>query len=99
MRVSDALFHLQALIGSYYGSNFIRFGQLYRVILQALPEYRNQPNDILRLSIRNKDGGMVSYSSFAHLEKIYGPEQLTRYNMYNSAMITGESRSGYSSGI
>lgn len=98
VRVSDALFHLQALIGSYYGSNFIRFGQLYRVILQALPEYRNQPNDILRLSIRNKDGGMVSYSSFAHLEKIYGPEQLTRYNMYNSAMITGESRSGYSSG-
>lgn len=98
VKVADALFQLQTLIGSYYGSNFLRFGQLYRVILQALPEYRNEPEDILRLSIRNKDGGMVSYSSFARLEKIYGPEQLTRYNMYNSALITGEPTQGYSSG-
>jgi HAE1 family hydrophobic/amphiphilic exporter-1 len=96
--VGNALENLQTLIGSYYATNFIRFGQLYKVMVQALPQYRAQPDDILKLYVENETGEAVPYSSFVTIEKISGPEQLTRYNMYTSAMINGENASGYSSG-
>ncbi len=94
----DALFNLQALIGSYYATNFIRYGQMYKVMVQADPKYRAQPDDILHLRIKNSAGEMVPYSAFARIERVYGPEQLTRYNMYISAMVNGEAAAGYSSG-
>lgn len=94
----QALSNLQTLIGSYYASNFIRFGQMYKVMLQSDPKFRAQPEDILRLRVKNKDGEMVPYSLFSRIERIYGPEQLTRYNMYLSAMLNGEPNPGYSSG-
>lgn len=94
----DALFNLQALIGSYYATNFIRYGQMYKVMVQADPKYRAQPEDILHLRIKNGAGEMVPYSAFARIERVYGPEQLTRYNMYISAMVNGEAAAGYSSG-
>jgi len=93
-----ALDNLQTLIGSYYATNFIRFGQLYKVMVQALPHYREAPNDILKLHVENSDGEAVPYSAFTTIEKVSGPEQLTRYNMYTSAMLNGESMPGYSSG-
>lgn len=96
--VDDAMSNLQTLIGSYYTSNFIRFGQMYKVMLQADPKYRAQPDDILKLRVKNKNGEMVPYSLFSKIERIYGPEQLTRYNMYVSAMMNGEAADGYSSG-
>lgn len=94
----NAMSTLQTLIGSEYASNFIRFGQLYRVMVQALPEYRAQPDDLLKLFIKNAEGKMVAFSSFLSIEKVYGPEQITRYNMYTSAMINGQPAKGYSSG-
>lgn len=96
--VNNAMENLQALIGSYYATNFIRFGQMYKVMVQALPRYRAQPQDILKLYVKNKQGEMVPYSSFVTIERIYGPEQLTRHNMFTAAMINGEPSSGYSSG-
>jgi HAE1 family hydrophobic/amphiphilic exporter-1 len=66
--------------------------------LQADPSYRSQPADILKLRVKNKYGEMVPYSLFSRIERIYGPEQLTRYNMYISAMLNGEAAKGYSSG-
>jgi hydrophobic/amphiphilic exporter-1 (mainly G- bacteria), HAE1 family len=93
-----AMSNLQNLIGSYYATNFIRFGQMYKVMLQADPRFRAQPDDILKLRIKNTSGEMVPYSLFCRIERIYGPEQLTRYNMYTSAMINGEAAKGYSSG-
>ena len=94
----NAMNTLQALIGSEYATNFIRFGQLYRVMVQALPDYRAQPDDLMQLYIKNEAGKMVPFSAFLHVEKIYGPEQVTRYNMYTSAMINGQPAHGYSSG-
>jgi HAE1 family hydrophobic/amphiphilic exporter-1 len=94
----NAMSTLQTLIGSEYATNFIRFGQMYKVMVQALPEYRAQPDDLLRLTIKNTAGEMVAFSSFLHIEKVYGPEQVTRYNMYSSAMINGQPAKGYSSG-
>ncbi len=96
--VDAAMSNLQTLMGSYYASNFIRFGQMYKVMLQADPKYRAQPDDILKLRVKNKNGEMVPYSLFSKIERIYGPEQLTRYNMYFSAMMNGEAAEGYSSG-
>ena len=88
----------QSYIGSFYSSNFIRFGQMYKVMLQAAPEYRMNPEDIYDLYAKNKDGNMVPYSNFLTMDRIYGPSQITRYNMFTSALITGNAAEGVSSG-
>lgn len=94
----DALNNLQILIGSFYATNFIRYGLMYKVMVQADPKFRAQPDDILKLRIKNSEGEMVPYSAFTRIERVYGPEQLTRYNMYVSAMLNGEAAEGFSSG-
>jgi HAE1 family hydrophobic/amphiphilic exporter-1 len=96
--VFRAMETLQSLVGSYYTSNFIRFGQLYKVMIQAAPEYRTRPEDVLRLQIKNNKGEMVPFATFLKMEPIQGPEQITRYNMYTAAMITGDAATGFSSG-
>lgn len=96
--VDNALNTLKTMLGSYYSSNFIRFGQMYKVMMQAAPEYRRAPEDILEMYLKNDKGEMVPYSAFLKMERVYGPEQLTRYNMYISAMINGDAAKGYSSG-
>jgi HAE1 family hydrophobic/amphiphilic exporter-1 len=96
--VEKAMSNLQTLIGSYYTTNFIRFGQMYKVMVQAAPNYRAVPEDLLKLYVKNDFGEMVPYSSFVQLERVYGPEQLTRYNMFTSAMVNGDAAKGYSSG-
>jgi HAE1 family hydrophobic/amphiphilic exporter-1 len=96
--VADILSTLQTYLGSEYATNFIRFGQLYRVMVQALPEYRAKPEDILALFVKNKSGEMVPVTAFLSIEKVYGPEVVTRYNMYPAAMINGEQAKGFSSG-
>src|SRR4028118_2257128 len=66
-------------------------------MLQAYPQYRSKPEDILQLHVKNDRGEMVPYSTFVKLQRVFGPEQITRYNMYTSAMITGDAREGFSS--
>jgi len=94
----NAMSTLQTLLGSYYATNFIRFNQMYKVMVQAGPQYRTAPDDILKLYVKNRQGEMVPFSTFVTIERIYGSEQLTRYNMYVSAMINGNAAEGYSSG-
>jgi HAE1 family hydrophobic/amphiphilic exporter-1 len=96
--VKNSMDALQALVGSYYASNFIRFGQMYKVMVQTSPSFRTKPQDVLKLYVKNDRDEMVPMSSFMTLERTYGPEQLTRYNMYTSSMISGEPAPGYSSG-
>lgn len=96
--VDNAMSTLQTLIGSYYATNFIRFNQMYKVMVQAKPSARKAPNDVLRLFVKNDKGEQVPFSTFIKLERVFGPEQLTRYNMYNSSMINGDAAPGYSSG-
>ncbi|OJV55530.1 MAG: multidrug transporter AcrB [Bacteroidetes bacterium 43-16] len=95
--VDNAMNTLQTLMGSYYATNFIRFNQMYKVMVQSGPEYRAEPQDILEQYVKNDRGEMVPFGSFVRLERVYGPEQLTRYNMYTSAMINGEPAAGRSS--
>ncbi|ELR70202.1 RND efflux system, inner membrane transporter CmeB [Fulvivirga imtechensis AK7] len=96
--VNNAMTTLQTLLGGEWASDFIRYGKTYRVMVQAHPGYRAQPEDILKLYVKNKAGEMVPYASFMEIEKVLGPEQITRYNMYTSAEINGEPAQGYSSG-
>ncbi|MCL8537242.1 efflux RND transporter permease subunit [Chryseobacterium gallinarum] len=96
--VENAMSTLQTMLGSYYATNFIRFSQMYKVMVQASPEHRDTPESILNLYLKNDKGEMVPFSTFITIEKVYGPEVLTRYNMYMSAMINGEPADGYSSG-
>ncbi|QBJ88362.1 efflux RND transporter permease subunit [Chryseobacterium gleum] len=96
--VDNAMSTLQTMLGSYYATNFIRFSQMYKVMVQASPEHRDTPESILNLYLKNDKGEMVPFSTFITIEKVYGAEVLTRYNMYMSAMINGEPADGYSSG-
>lgn len=96
--IDNAMSTLQTFVGSFYASNFIRFNQMYKVMVQADPSYRKVPEDISKLFVKNDRGEMVAFSTFIRLERVYGPEQLTRYNMYTSAMINGEAQAGFSSG-
>jgi HAE1 family hydrophobic/amphiphilic exporter-1 len=96
--VNNAMSSLQTLLGSEYATNFIKFGQMYKVMIQALPEYRSTPEDIMKLTVKNDLGKLVQLSTFTTIEKVYGVDQITRYNMYPSAELNGEASSGFSSG-
>jgi HAE1 family hydrophobic/amphiphilic exporter-1 len=71
---------------------------MYKVMIQALPEYRSKPEDVLNLYVKNDKDDMVPLFAFATIEKVYGVDQITRYNMYPSAELNGEAASGFSSG-
>jgi len=98
VNINEVLSTLQTYLGSDYATNFIRFNQMYKVMVQSSPEFRAKPDDILKLYTKNSEGEMVAMSSFLTIEKVYGPEQITRYNMYPAAMLNGEPKEGYSSG-
>ncbi|MEO6914219.1 MAG: efflux RND transporter permease subunit, partial [Chitinophagaceae bacterium] len=96
--IDNAMSTLSTLIGSNYETSFIKFGRQYKVMVQALPQYRALPEDILKLYVKNDRDEMVPYSAFMKMEKVYGLSEITRHNMYNAAEISGTSAPGYSSG-
>ena len=96
--IGRAIDNLNILIGSTYEQGFIRFGRFFKVFAQAAPEYRRYPSDLEGLFVKNEEGEMVPYSSFMRFEKRLGPNEITRYNLYNSATIRGLSAKGYTSG-
>lgn len=96
--IDNAMNTLSTLVGSNYETNFIRFGRQYKVMVQALPQYRALPEDILKLYVKNDKDEMVPFSAFMHMEKVYGLSEITRHNLYNSSEISGSPAPGYSSG-
>ena len=95
--IGKAMENLNILIGSTYEQGFIRFGRFFKVYTQAAPEYRRLPTDLEKLFIKNEKGEMVPYSAFMTVEKKLGPNEITRYNLYNSASIRGLPAKGYTS--
>lgn len=93
--LGTAMENLNILIGSTYEQGFIRFGQFFKVYVQSSPEFRRLPTDILGLYVKNDHGEMVPYSAFMTMKKTQGPNEITRYNMYNSAAIRGLPAEGY----
>ncbi|TWV93627.1 efflux RND transporter permease subunit [Chitinophaga pinensis] len=96
--IDNAMNTLSTLIGSNYEISFIKFDRPYKVIIQASPQYRALPEDILKLYVKNDRDEMVPFSAFMKMEKVYGLSEITRYNMYNSSQISGSAAPGYSSG-
>jgi HAE1 family hydrophobic/amphiphilic exporter-1 len=96
--VSELLQTLQVFYGSNFASDFNRFGKFYRVIVQADVEYRAQPESINNVFVKNHQGEMVPVNALVNLERVYGPETVTRNNLFNAVSINGMTKPGYSSG-
>ena len=96
--IDDAMENLNIMIGSTYEQGFIRFNNYYKVYTQAAPEFRKEPADLLKMFIKNDKGEMVPYSAFMKIKKTQGPNEISRYNLYTSSLISGTPSPGYSSG-
>ncbi|MCC2682203.1 MAG: Hydrophobe/amphiphile efflux [Nitrosospira multiformis] len=96
--IEDAMNHLYIMIGSTYEQGFIRFNNFFKVYTQAAPEFRRAPEDVLKYFVKNDKGEMVPYSAFMSMVKKQGPNELTRYNLYNTAAIRAEPAPGYTTG-
>jgi hydrophobe/amphiphile efflux-1 (HAE1) family protein len=95
----DSVFQtMQAYLSGLYVNDFVRFGRVYKVFLQAEPEFTSKPNDIGEFYVRNNDGQMVPLSTLVKVSQMSGPNIVTRFNLYNAAEIMGASAPGYSSG-
>lgn len=93
--IGKAMDNLNILIGSTYEQGFIKFNQFFKVYVQADPSFRRLPTDLLNLFVKNDAGEMVPYSAFMRLKKGQGPNEITRFNLYNSAAIQGQPAKGY----
>jgi len=93
--IGTAMENLDILIGSTYEQGFIKFDRFFKVYVQSDPKFRRLPSDVLNLFVKNDHGEMVPYSAFMKLVKTQGPNEITRYNMYNSAAIQGLPAKGY----
>ncbi|MCX4302219.1 MAG: efflux RND transporter permease subunit [Alistipes sp.] len=95
---SEILSTLSGYYGGQYVSNINRFSKVYRVMIQADPKYRMDTESLNNIFVRMQSGEMAPVSQFVTLTKVYGPEVLNRFNLYNSIAITGTAANGYSSG-
>jgi len=96
--IENATNTLSTLIGSNYEISFIKYDRQYKVMVQALPNYRALPQDVLKLYVKNNKDEMVPFSAFMKMDKVYGLSEITRHNMYNASEISGQAGAGYSSG-
>jgi len=93
--IGKAMENLNIMIGSTYEQGFIKFGRFFKVYVQSDPKFRRLPSDVLNMFVKNEEGEMVPYSAFMTLKKTQGPNEVTRFNMYNSAAIRGLPAPGY----
>jgi HAE1 family hydrophobic/amphiphilic exporter-1 len=89
---------LQAYLGSAYVNDFNKFGRTWQVRVQADHRFRVEPDDIRRLDVRNSEGEMVPLGTLIDVERILGPQIITRYNLFPAAAVNGAAAPGYSSG-
>ncbi|HEU4554700.1 MAG TPA: efflux RND transporter permease subunit [Chitinophaga sp.] len=96
--VSNLMQTLQIYYGSSYVSDFNRFGKYYRVIAQADVPYRNDIHSLDGIYVKNELNQMVPVKSMVTLKRVYGPETVTRNNLFNAVTINGTPKPGYSTG-
>jgi HAE1 family hydrophobic/amphiphilic exporter-1 len=96
--INDIFTTLQGYIGGVYTSNFTRFGKQYRVYVQSLPEDRKSEESLGSIKVRTGSGEMAPITQFIDLKKVYGPQSVTRFNLFNSAKLSGAANPGFSSG-
>lgn len=96
--IGNAMNTLSIFVGSTYEQGFIKYQRFFKVFVQAAPEYRRIPTDIMNLYVKNNRDEMVPFSAFMKIVKKQGANEINRYNMYNTAGIRGGPATGYSSG-
>jgi HAE1 family hydrophobic/amphiphilic exporter-1 len=96
--IGNAMNTLSIFVGSTYELGFIKYQRFFKVFVQAAPEYRKLPTDIMNLYVKNNRDEMVPFSAFMKIHKKQGANEINRYNMYNTAAIRGGPARGYSSG-
>jgi hydrophobic/amphiphilic exporter-1 (mainly G- bacteria), HAE1 family len=96
--IGNAMNTLSIMVGSTYELGFIKYQRFFKVFVQASPEYRRLPSDILDMWVKNDKGEMVPFSAFMKIVKGQGANEINRYNMYPTASIRGDAAQGYSSG-
>jgi len=96
--IRDVYATLQALLGGNFVNQFNRFGRVWRVFLEAEPQYRMEPSDIGLFYVRNESGGMVPLSTLVDIRKSSGPEFVTRFNEYRGVEVFATPAPGYSTG-
>ncbi|MDE7413887.1 MAG: efflux RND transporter permease subunit [Muribaculaceae bacterium] len=97
LTMEDVYSVLSSYMGGSYVNDFVDFGRTYQVKLEAQGQSRMDPSDILALSVRNSEGGMVPFSSIATVKQVFGEPSVSRYNMYSSASLTATPAKGVSS--
>ncbi len=98
LSTNDILNTLQGYYGGVYASNFNQFGKQFRVMYQAEPEFRANPESLNNVYVRNNKGTMAPITGFITLEKVYGPQSISRFNLFTSMSVTGAPNAGFSSG-
>lgn len=96
--ISHIMHTLQGYVGGIYLADFNKFGKPFKVIMQALPEFRKDKEDLNHIFVKNGAGEQIPITSFVELEPINGPQTLNRYNLFNTITITGAAQWGFSSG-
>ncbi len=96
--IGNAMNTLSIFVGSTYELGFIKYQRFFKVFVQAAPEYRKLPSDIMNLYVKNNKNEMVPFSAFMKIVKKQGANEINRYNMYNTAGIRGGPAKGFSSG-
>ncbi len=95
---ADVLSTLQGYIGGNYASNMNRFSKLYRVMVQASPQFRLNTASLNNIYVRNDEGQMSPVSQYLKIKRVYGSETLTRFNLFPAIQVNGGPATGYSSG-
>jgi HAE1 family hydrophobic/amphiphilic exporter-1 len=96
--INSILSTMQGYYGGLYASNFNKFGKQYRVMIQAAPEFRANPEGLNKIFVRNSSGTMAPITEFVKMTRVFGPESISRFNLFSSISITGAPNPGYSSG-
>ena len=96
--VSSVLSGLQGYVGGFYASDLNRFGKQYRIMVQAEPKYRGNADNLNNIFVRTNNGEMAPITEFISLKRVFGPENITRFNLYTSINVNGAPNFGFSSG-
>ncbi|WP_433831658.1 efflux RND transporter permease subunit [Flavobacterium anhuiense] len=96
--VNTILSTMQGYYGGLYASNFNKFGKQYRVMIQASPEFRTNTQGLNKIFVRNSAGNMAPITEFVKMTRVFGPESISRFNLFTSISITGAPKPGFSSG-
>lgn len=98
LTVSGIMSAMQGYFGGIYVSNFNQFGKQYRIMVQSDAEYRKNPEALNRIMVRTAKNNMAPVTEFISISRVYGPERISRFNLYTSISINGSPKKGYGSG-